>query len=234
LLLTLAIVLSPPAAAAEAVRETRPAAGFSRIEIVGDAEVTLRQGTTEGVTLEASQQALRGIDTEVDGRTLSITLTDSRKWWDWVLGGTSTRTPRITIDLIRLDRVEIAGSVRLSAAAIKTDDLRIEVAGACTLDLPDLRATRLRLEGAGAVNASIAGKVATQDIELSGAGTYDAGELVSDDARVEVNGAGKALVNAARSLKVTISGAGRVSYLGNPKLQQDITGVGRVVRADSP
>jgi hypothetical protein len=234
LLLALAITVCSPAGAAEAVRETRPAAGFSRIEIVGDAEVILRQGATEGVTVEASQQALRGIETEVDGRTLSIMLHDSRKWWDWVLGGTSTRTPRITIDLIRLDRVEVAGSVRLSAASIKTDELRIEVAGACTLNLPDLRATRLRMEGAGSVNASVAGKVATQNIELSGAGTYDAGDLASDDAVVELNGAGKALVNAARSLKVAISGAGKVSYLGNPKLQQDISGVGKVVRADSP
>ena len=56
---------APPPLAADAVRETRVATGFSRIEIDGQADVILRQGASEGVTIEAAAQALRQIETEV-------------------------------------------------------------------------------------------------------------------------------------------------------------------------
>jgi hypothetical protein len=224
----------PSSVAAEAVRETRVASGFSRVEIDGQAEVVLRQGSSEGLTLEASAQALRDIETVVSGKTLVIEVTDHRHWWDWVLGGASTRTPRITIDFIQLERIEAAGSVRFVAPSLKTDDLRIDFAGASALRIGDLQASRLRIDGAGAVKIEIAGKVSAQFVDLSGASWYAAGGLVSDSASLQVSGAGKALINAAKSLKVEISGAGVVNYIGNPKLEQEISGVGKISRVEAP
>src|SRR5262249_10853787 len=48
-----------PVAAAEVAREARHLSGFSRIEIAGQADVTLKQGTSEGVTIEAPAQAMQ-------------------------------------------------------------------------------------------------------------------------------------------------------------------------------
>lgn len=222
------------ALAAEPVRESRAATGFSRIEIDGQADVILRQGTSEGVTLEASPQALRNIETEVHGKTLSITLTDQRRWWDWVLGGGATRSPRITIDFINLERIEAAGSVNFTAGMLRTSDLRLELAGASTLKIGDLQASRLRVDGAGAIKADLVGNVAAQFIDLSGASSYQAGELKSDSAALQISGAGKALINASKSLKVEISGAGAVQYVGDPKLEQEISGVGKITRREAP
>jgi hypothetical protein len=230
----LAGTVSSSSFAAEAVRETRAVSGFSRIEIDGQAEVVLRQGTSEGLTLEASAQALRNIETVVSGRTLVIDITDQRHWWDWVLGGASTRTPRITVDFVQLERIEAAGSVKFVATSLKSDDLRIDFAGASALRIGDLQASRLRIDGAGAVKIEIAGKVGAQYVDLSGASWYSAGGLVSDNASLQVSGAGKALVNAAKSLKVEISGAGVVNYIGSPKLEQEISGVGKISRVESP
>ncbi len=220
------------ARAADPVRESRVATAFSKIQIDGQADVILRQGTTEGVTIEATAQALRQIETEVHGRTLEITLVDQRHWWDWIFGDGPTRSPRITIDFINLERVEAAGSIRITANALKSDDLRLELAGASTLRIGELQASRLRVDGAGAVNAKLDGKVAAQFIELSGVSSYQAGGLESDSAALQVSGAGKALVNASKSLKVEISGAGVVQYIGNPKIQQEISGVGKITRQD--
>ena len=228
--------LGPPSAAlaADPIRETRVATGFSRIEIDGQADVILRQGTSEGVTIEATAQALRRIETEVHDRTLSITLIDQRHWWDWILSGGATRSPRITINFINLERIEAAGSVRFTASTLKTDDLRMDFSGACTLRIGDLQASRLRLDGAGAIKAELAGNVAAQFVDLSGASSYQAGGLVSETAALQVSGAGKALINASKTLKVEISGAGAVQYVGNPKLEQEISGVGKITRRDAP
>ena len=216
--------------AADVVRETRAVAGFSRIEVEGQADITLRQGTTEALTLEATAQGLKQILTEVRGRTLRISLGGQSHWWQWTPGGSATRTPRITIDLIQLERIEAAGAVNIVADSLKVSELRLDFAGACKLKIGDLQATRLRLDGAGAIKAEIAGKVAEQSIDLSGAGSYLAVDLISDNVAVLVSGAGKAIVNAKTLLKADISGAGLVEYTGNPRLEQEVSGIGKIRR----
>lgn len=234
----LAVLAAPGTAslanAADPIRETRAATGFSRLEIDGQADVILRQGTREGVTIEATPQALRQIDSEVSDRTLSISLRDQRHWWDWILGGSTTRSPRITVEFIQLDHIETAGAVNLRAEGIKATDMRLDLSGASTLRIGDLQANRLRLDGAGAIKAEIAGNVGAQFVDLSGASTYQAGSLISDSAALEISGAGKALVNAATTLKVEISGAGAVQYIGNPRLEQQVSGVGKITRREAP
>jgi hypothetical protein len=237
MLLAAAVLLASaahPGLAAEAVRENRPVSGFSMIEIAGQADVVLRQGTTEALTLEASAQALQSIRTVVRDRTLIIEINEQRRWWDWMLGGGPTRTPRVTIDFVKLDSIEAAGVVRFDIASLKTGDLRLDLAGACSMRIGDLQASRLRVDGSGAVKMTVAGRVPTQSIDLSGAGSYQAGKLVSESATLQVSGAGKALVNTSKSLKVDISGAGVVNYIGNPTLEQQISGVSKVRRVESP
>jgi hypothetical protein len=216
--------------AAEVLREARAVTGFSRIEIDGQADITLRQGTTEGVTLEATAQGLKQIRTDVRGKTLRISLVDQSHWWQWITGGSATRTPRITIDLIQIERIEAAGAVNIFADSLKANELRLDFAGACKLRIGDLQAAKLRLDGAGAIKAEIAGKVTEQNIDLSGAGSYQAVDLVSDNIALRVSGAGKAIVNAKTLLKAQISGAGLVEYAGNPRLEQDISGIGKIRR----
>ena len=217
---------------ADIQRETRSAAGFSRIDIAGLGEVTLHQGSKEGVTVEAPSQLMPGIKTEVRDRTLIVTISQQRRWWDWFDAGSRGRTPRVTIDLVTVDRIESAGAVKFKADKLRADDLRVDVSGASSLKIGDLQANRLWLDGSGAVSADIAGKVETQQIDLSGAGSYRAGSLVSDKAEIRVSGAGKAVVNAARLLKVDISGAGVVEYIGDPKIEQQISGVGKIRRRE--
>jgi hypothetical protein len=214
-------------------RETRVATGFNRIEIDGVAEVHLRQGTTEGATIESGASLLPRIRTEVRDRTLFIDTAQERRWSDWTHWTTPSQPPRVTVDFIKLDQVETAGAVKLAVDGLKADELRLDFAGASTVRIRDLQASRLRVDGSGATKVEISGKVGAQAVDLSGAGSYAALDLQSERAEVHVSGAGKAYVNARNSLSVEISGAGLVEYLGNPKIDKDISGVGKVRRRDS-
>ncbi len=55
---------------------------------------------------------------------------------------------------------------------------------------------------------------------------YQAAKLQSDNATVDVSGAGNIVVNARKKLKASISGAGVVEYLGDPVVKESISGVG--------
>jgi hypothetical protein len=216
----------------EMVREDRAAAGFHRLEIDGQVEVTLVQGAAEGVTVEAPSSMLRRVRTEVRDGTLFIDAAEQRRMWQWFSGRRGRRTPRITVNLREVDRIEVAGAVTVAADTLKAGELRLDLAGACSLKIRDLQATTLRLDGSGAIKAEVAGKVQRQRVDLSGAGSFQASKLASDDAVIEVSGAGKAVVNAANSLEVDISGAGAVEYLGDPKVKQSISGIGKVRRRE--
>jgi Putative auto-transporter adhesin, head GIN domain len=213
-------------------RETRVVTGFSRIEVDGVAEVRLRQGKTEGATIEAPPQLLSRMRTIVRDGTLIIDLAQERQWSDWMHWSGAKQVPRVTVDFIKIDLVETAGAVKLAADSLRGDELRFDFAGASTVRIKDLQASRLRVDGSGATKVELAGKVGSQSVDLSGAGSYAALDLESDRAEVHVSGAGKAYVNAKTSLSVEISGAGLVEYLGNPKVEKDISGVGKVRRRE--
>jgi Putative auto-transporter adhesin, head GIN domain len=221
------------ASVVESQKETRVLTGFSRIEVYGTAEVRLRQGTTEGATIEAAAKILPRIRTEVRDRTLFIDVAQERQWSDWTHWSGTRRSPRVTVDFIKLDQLESAGAIKLAADDLRADELRLDFSGASTVRIGNLQASQLRLEGSGATKAELAGKVGAQVVNLSGAGSYRASGLESDRAELHVSGAGKAFVNARTSLAVEISGAGLVEYLGNPKLEQDISGVGKVRRRNA-
>jgi len=216
----------------EVVSEIRAATGFHRIDVQGRIDVTLVQGAKEGVTVEAPAAMLRRIRTEVRDGTLVIDAAQEHRGWTWLTGSASSKPVRLTINLRELDSVEAAGAVSITAGSLKANELNLDVAGASKLRIGDLQATQLRLDGAGATKADIRGKVARQDVDLSGAGSYDAGQLVSDDARVDVSGAGKALVNVRNTLRVDIAGAGKVEYIGDPEVRQSISGVGKVTKRE--
>ena len=234
LLATLATIagvsLSRNAPAKEAVHEARPIAGFHRLDVAGLAAVTLVQGSAESVSIDAP--ASMRVQTDVRDGTLTVEVRDRREPWQW-LPGRNAHGVRITINLRDLDKIETAGAITLTAERLETRDLQFDLAGASTVRIGELQASSLKLEGSGATKVTIAGKVARQDIHVSGAGSYDGARLASDEAVVEVSGAGKAVIDARNKLAVDISGAGKVEYLGHPEIKQSISGIGKVVRRES-
>jgi hypothetical protein len=226
-----AFSLNRSAAKSEITHETRTATGFHRIEIAGAVDVTLVQGAAEGVSVVAP--ASTRVRTDVQDGTLVVDTEDRRHVWPWFPGRGAGQTPRVTINLREVDYLEAAGAVKLVADSLRSANLRLDLSGACSFTVRDLQATTLKLEGSGATKINIAGKVTRQDVDLSGAGSYQAGNLTSDEASVEVSGAGKALVNARNSLTVDISGAGKVDYFGDPKIKQTISGIGKVTRREA-
>jgi hypothetical protein len=229
-----ALVLEPAMAASQGdvASETRNLSGFHRIDVQGEFDVTLVQGSTESVTIEAPASVIPKVVTEVHNGTLSIAVRSDRGLWNWLSGRGLSKPVRLTINLRELDFIEGAGAFNLEADTLKVNELRLDIAGASKLRIRDLQAKRIVLDGSGTIKAQIGGSVARQDIDISGAGAYDAGQLVSDEVVVDMSGAGKAVVHAKNTLSVDISGAGVVEYIGDPKLRQTISGIGKVRRKE--
>lgn len=221
-----------PGAAVSGDSVVRPMPAFTRVDITGSAEVTLVQGAGESVTLPVNLPRKSHVDASVRNGTLYIEASDGSRWWDLLLGGGGRPLP-VIVTFRDLDAITTAGSVRLAAAEIKVPALKISGAGGTQITIDDLAADQLRIAGAGALKAEIAGKVDRLTVAISGAGEYRSPRLVSQDATVNVAGAGKVLLNAQKTLKATISGAGSVEYLGDPEVTRSVSGAGSVRRRES-
>lgn len=216
----------------EIVSETRPLEAFSKLDVDGLAEVTLVQGTADAITVDAPARQLPKVRGAVRNGTLTLTNNDSRGFVSGLFGG-GVHPVKVVVTFRSLDSVRASGAVKIKTDGIKTDVLKVAVSGAASLSIAGLEAKELSVAGSGAMKAELAGRVSDQKVSISGAGDYRASNLVSDNARVSVSGAGKVFVNAAKTLDVRISGAGSVDYLGNPQVREDISGAGRVRRRES-
>jgi hypothetical protein len=216
----------------EAVIEDRALPPFSQIVIEGFADVTLVQGDSETVRVEAAQKQLAGVRTKVSGGTLTITQGASRSWWSGFFGG-GGRGARVRVTFRELEAIGASGAVKIRADGLKADRLMVSASGATSLKIDDLNAKELSVSGSGAMKVELAGRVAEQRVSISGAGDYRAADLASEDARVSVSGAGRVVVQVEKTLRIGLSGAGAVEYIGNPKVTQQISGAGRVKRRDA-
>src|SRR5438105_1025289 len=100
-------------------RETRSAANFRRLSIQGIAEVTLAQGTTEGVSVEAAENILSYVETSVRDQTLYIVAAEDRRWWGWLSRRRRARPPRVTVHFRQIDRIDTAGAIKLAAGSLR-------------------------------------------------------------------------------------------------------------------
>jgi Putative auto-transporter adhesin, head GIN domain len=221
------------AAAALVEPVTRALPAFAQLDVSGTAEVMLVQGTAESVSIATDGRKHGRIDAEVRDGTLFVQSTDGSRWWDMVFGGGSGRAPHVVVTFRDLTDIDAAGTVKLSAGALRADDLTISGAGGTAIRIGDLTARTLRLAGAGALKAELAGRVTDQTVTISGAGEYLGGQLASQNATVTVAGAGQVVVKAEKTLKASISGAGSVEYIGDPQVTERISGAGRVRRRDA-
>lgn len=212
------------------VAQTRVVEPFTRVEASGRLDVEIVQGDRHEVVVEAAPGIHTRIRTQVSGDTLRITsgAPEGRS-----LRSGSSRGVRVVVRSPSVQAISLAGSVRLTSPSLVVPSLKIDAAGATSLDIDALKVDSLRLTGSGAVKAELAGQATEQTISLSGAGSFQAPDLVSESARVSVSGAGKVVVNARKSLRVDLSGAGIVEYLGNPELKESVSGLGRIKRLET-
>lgn len=205
------------------VTTRREVEGFQAIEINYPAEVLIQQGGTESVEIEAEDNLLPGLKTEVRNGTLAIFYkTEKGKHVN------PTKIVKITIVVNDLTDVEFTTAGELTIVNLKTDNLDVSVSGAGNLKLDEIQVKDLRvsLSGAGSMNAS--GTADDLNVTISGFGDFNGAELHDKDARVNISGAGSATVWVDNDLTADVSGAGSVSYYGSASVSRQISGVGGV------
>lgn len=168
--------------------EKRDLSDFKGVDVGGTFQVEIVAQKNFGVEVEADDNLLQYIKTEVKGETLEIKAERSF----------STAKPiRVRISAPDIDDLEVSGAANVSLADLKNDSLNVDAGGA----------SKIRVEG----------ETASLTVDLGGASRLDAENLKSENADIDAGGASSASVFVSGDLKADLSGASRVTYEGNPK-----------------
>lgn len=204
--------------------EMRDVRGFTKVSFSGFGTLEVEQGADYALRVTADDAALQDLTTEVRGDTLYIDLEEFTPRF--------FRDRRLDIELTvpSLEGLEVSGATDSTLRSINASDFEAELSGAGKMDLDGITADSLRVRVSGAGEVTASGTVRSQDVELSGAGSYRARDLRSAEARLDLSGACEASVSASETLDASVSGAGEVEYYGDPKVTEDISGAGSVRR----
>lgn len=167
--------------------EKREVSGFSKIDASGAISVEIVIQNDFSVEVEADDNLLQYIKTEVSGDTLKI----------YSEGRLSRKNPvNVKIGMPAIEGLEISGASKATAANVKSEELFLKANGASKI--------------------TISGEVRNLESRINGASSIDAENLKSENVEIKVNGASKATVFATNRLDANANGASRIIYSGDP------------------
>lgn len=215
-------------------KEIRSIENFDQIHFKDFGRLILTQGDHESLTVEADEELLPELITEVRGRKLILGIDDD---WFHRIGKVfssvfSSKDHRViyTLTFVDLNSVSISGQCHLECDRLETDDLKLNVSGLGNLEFSHLDVNNLKVNISGRGEFSAQGRADQGELRISGSGEFQAHDLASQSMRVVISGQGNANVRVAESLDITISGLGQVNYYGQPKIRQVISGLGKSKR----
>jgi hypothetical protein len=206
------------------VREERKVSSFNGIEVSGAFDVLLSQGPVQSLIVEADQNLMKIIKTEVVGNTLRISQREPIR---------DAKSLKIFITVPEMKRIEVSGAVDIETQTKFTqNEMSLEISGATDAKL-DLAVQKLEVSSSGGCDLKLSGVATVFAIDASGAVEVKAYDLLSESVSIDISGAGNAEVNASKEIKASVSGAGDVRYKGNPaKVWSDVSGAGSMRKAD--
>lgn len=209
------------------VTEDRQVGTYDAVSVSHIFKVYLVEGAEGAIRVEAEENLLEHVITEVSGDELKIRvekgiqLKPSREYRDTGI--------RIWVPVESVSGVSASGASDLiGQVPLSAVDFRASVSGAADAEL-DISAENLKIDLSGASELKLSGSVEMMVIQGSGASDLKAFSLTARHVDARLSGSSDADVTANESLKARVSGAGGLTYRGNPaKLESKASGAGNV------
>lgn len=222
---SLALALLTLAAAAPAAERGYSVTDFDRIRVDGPYKVTLATGRSPSARASGSPAAIDAVSIETQGRTL-VVRRNSQSWGGYP--GKSAGPVEIRLSTPDLRAAALNGAGSLAIDRIRGQSVDLAVAGSGALSVGAVEADRLSVTVVGNGRAEVAGKAATAQIGVRGAGGFGGAKLVVKDVKIAADGPADITVAAVASAGVVSNGTGNIVVLGSPACIVKASGSGTV------
>jgi hypothetical protein len=203
------------------VTENRNLSGFTEVNLSSDFQVIIKHDSVFSVTVEAEENLLPYIETEMGGGVLHIGVQRNHHL--------SPNYPiKVTVQMPELSGARLSGSGTMLCDTFTTQQMVTDISGSGTIKM-GLHANKIFADISGSGELNLAGTVNDADLSISGSGDIFALPLLANTCKANISGSGNIYITVANSLDVRISGSGNVYYSGSPSVNASISGSGKVI-----
>jgi len=185
-------------------RETRQVSGFTGIDASSVFDISVTKGDTESLTIEADNEVLQYVRSEVRNGVLNLYLDNNNK-------ARNIKTLKASIVMKNLDRISLSGACKLTANDLFTSDsFKAGCSGVAKMTV-NVSTGQLNLESSGSCNIQIKANV-TGDANLNMSGTSKVkGELKAMNVKFNTSGVSSIeLTGSANDIIVDVSGSSKI------------------------
>lgn len=207
------------------VRRTVDAANFEILSMEVPATLFYSPSPTFKVELEAQQNILDLIKTEVRNNAVFFSVKNN--------ANIRTRGEiKIYVEAPDLNHLQLAGNGNIVVMKpYRPDVLYLGISGNGSISIPLLESNRLLADIDGSGNIVIDnGFAVNADIDISGSGLADWENLATDSLTSRIRGSATIRVFTNKYLKTVITGSGSLYYKGNPVIESQVSGTGKIVK----
>ena len=206
-------------------KQARELGHFTGVSLALPAQMELRMGNTESISIETDDNLLPLIETVIEDGTLKIRPNKRNL-------NLNSKTMKIVLQAKDVSRVALGGSGSIDADALKGGKLQFDLGGSGSISVKGVESDSMSVNVGGSGKLKTGGGWTKQlSVSIGGSGDVDVGQVKAKDGSVSVAGSGEATVAVSDALSVTIAGSGDVNYYGDPKVSKSVVGSGGVKRA---
>ncbi len=224
--------------------QTRDVSSYSRIEFQTEGTVYITVDTFYSMKIEAQQNIIDDMQTELNGNSLKIYNKHCLKNHEPI---------KIYITTPSLNGIDLSGSGNLIVSSkIEATDFDLNVSGSGDIELQDsliANSVTSNISGSGSMkmiavcnsltgkisgsgNITVKGKTSSEKFTINGSGDIHSFDLSSLTAEITVSGSGATEINVADNLDITVSGSGDLYYKGNPTINSQMNGSGNLIHVN--
>ncbi len=206
-------------------QQTREVGDFTGVRAGDPVQIIITQSDLASVKVDAPEDALPFIKTEVSDGMLIISTEGNIK---------NEQDITIFITVKSLNSLENVGAAEIkSGNKLICESISVTSMGIGDISLMlDAKEIKTKISGTGDI--SLLGTTQSLDAIISGTGSLKATDLEANKVIANVSGTGNAKVHAVQSLNADVSGTGSIIYKGNPiERNVNISGVGSVRESKS-
>jgi len=188
----------------DVVEQTRAVSGITGVNLATLGHLTIEVGNTESLRIEAEDNLMEYLETEVRNGSLRIgTQEDVRL--------DPTKPVNYYLTVTGLDTIVISSSGDIEMGELEADVLEVDISSSGDLDIAS-------------------GQVKAQNVTISSSGNYTAEDLVSTEAEVRLNSSGSATIWVLDFLKANLNSSGDLRYRGDPTVDATTNSSGEVIQ----
>ncbi len=203
------------------VKEERSVSSFESISVSSGIELLINQDTFEKVIVEADENIMKILRTEVKGGKLKIFMEESVF---------HAKKMKVYVTLKTLKSMECtSGSETKSDGKVNAENLIIRASSGSGVNL-ELSCNQLRVESSSGSNLRVSGTAQSVNADSSSGSSINASELVAEMGEASASSGASLKINATKSIKAHSSSGAQINVSGNPTNRDTDSSSGGSVR----